>query len=492
MPIDATVPESPGWWLQRLLKKLRADRPRFQMLDDYYRGENGIPVYADDACKDAFKRLMRISRTNWAALSVEAPLERMQPVGFRTGAAGDRNGDAEAWRIWQANGLDAVMPRVFEASLSMSMSYLLVGMVDPEVGAPIITAEDPREVTVETDPRRRSKVLAGLKVYLDDVDDVYRAWLYLPGVVHKFVASSVEPIDMYSPRGSDPTPRTTHPDDVSEWEEDGEPVALADPSGKPVNVVPIIPMPANPTIAGVGVGEFEPHIPLLDRINYLVLQELQIATLQAFRQRAIQGDLPTSDEDGNPIDYDDIFSADPGALWMLPETAKMWESGQVDLSGIRKLNSDNVADFAAVSGTPLFYLTPEATDGSAEGAALAKERLIFKAMRHINEADEPVEMVMSTAFLMAGDAERAQRPAMEVIWAPPERWTLAQKADAAQKAIAGGMTWRKTMELIWGLSPQEIEEMEQDRAAEALAAEGAAFLGQVMNGSGPSGESAPG
>lgn len=487
MTIDTTTPESPGWWLQRLLTKLRNDRPRFQMLDEYYRGENGIPVYADDACKEAFKRLMRVSRTNWAALSVEAPLERMHPVGFRTGAAGDRNGDAEAWRIWQANGLDAAMPRVFESSLALSMGYLLVGMVDPEIGVPIITPEDPREVTVETDPRRRSRVLAGLKVFLDDVHDVYRAFVYLPGVVHEFEAETVE-VNSLSLR-SEPIPRLTHPDDAGEWTE-GPSHSLVNPQGEPVNVVPIIPFPANPTIAGVGVGEFEPHIPLLDRMNYLVLQELQIATLQAFRQRAIKGELPQVDEDGNQIDYDDIFSADPGALWMLPEAAEMWESGQVDLSGIRKLNSDYVADFAAVSGTPLFYLTPEATDGSAEGAALAKERLIFKTSRHLVDADEPTERTMSIAFLMLGDAVRADRPSMEVIWAPPERWSLASKADAAAKAIAGGMTWRKAMESIWGFSPQEIEEMEQDRAAEALAAEGAALLGQVMNGSGPSGEPA--
>ena len=95
---------------------------------------------------------------------------------------------------------------------------------------------------------------------------------------------------------------------------------------------------------------------------------------------------------------------------------------------------------------------------------------------------------MSLAFTMAGDAERAERQAMEVIWAPPERWSLSEKADAATKAMSGGMTWRKAMETVWQFSPQEIEEMERDRAAEMIAAEGAALLGQVMNGRGSSGE----
>jgi len=475
MALDMT-PESPGWWLQRLLTKLRADRTRFDNLDKYYRCENGIPVHAEDSVKEAFKRLMTVSRSNWAALSVQAPLERMRPTGFRTGAAGDQLGDDAAWEIWQANGLDAGMPRVFEASLSMSLGLMIVGSVDPEIEAPLITPEDPREVVVETDPRRRSRVLAGLKVFRDEVGNRDRAYLYLPGKVSRFSASTTTPSPVHLP--SKPIPRHTHPDDANEWELDSEDTV-------PGNIVPVVPFPANPTLHGVGVGEFEPHLPLLDRINFLVLQELQIATLQAFRQMAVKGDLPDNDDQGNPIDYDDIFAKDPGALWKLPDGVDLWESGQVDLGGIRNLVRDQVQDFAALSGTPLFYLTPEATDGSAEGAALARERLIFKTKRHITDATEPLEQVMSYAFLMAGDEERASRKAMEVIWAAPERFSMNEMADAGTKALKGGLTLRQTRERVWGATPQEIEQMEEEDAAEALRVQGVNLVGQVMNGTGP-------
>lgn len=56
----------------------------------------------------------------------------------------------------------------------------------------------------------------------------------------------------------------------------------------------------------------------LDRINLLVLQRVQIAVLQAFRQRAIKGELPEKDAAGNAIDYNVLFSSDPAALWQLP------------------------------------------------------------------------------------------------------------------------------------------------------------------------------
>lgn len=474
MAIDTTTPHSPGWWLQRLLDKLNREHPRFDRLNNYYEGINGIPVHADDACKEAFRRLMRVSRTNWAALSIEAALERMVPVGFRTGVAGDQLGDDRAWEIWQANGLDLGAPMTFEAAMAMSCAAMIVGDIDEETGVPLITPEDPREVTWETDPRNRRRVLAGLKVFRDDVNLVDRAYLYLPGAVWRAV----------SPLGASTPEPVTAPLPVNaagwEWESADQ---------LPKGVQPLVPFVTDPKMNGTGRGAFEKHLPLLDRINYLMLQELQIVTLQAFRQRAISGDLPDTDEHGNEIDYDDIFAADPGALWRIPETAKIWESGEVNLQGLVLVCREPVKDFAAVSGTPLFYLTPEATDGSAEGASLARERLLFRTERYTKSFTESLERTMSTAFRVLGDEPRADRTAMEVIWEAPERWSLAQMADADMKAAKGGsLTRRQRRERIWKMTPQEIAQAEEDDAAEALLAASAALTSEVLGGSNPAGQ----
>ena len=94
---------------------------------------------------------------------------------------------------------------------------------------------------------------------------------------------------------------------------------------------------------------------------------------------------------------------------------------------------------------------------------------------------------LHTGFEWAGDTERARRAAMEAIWADPRRPSLAERADAASKAQAGGLTWRKTMETVWGFSPQEIAELEADRATEALQV---ALLAPSPNGFGSSPEAA--
>jgi hypothetical protein len=455
VPIDAQTPNSPGWWLNRLLVKLGERQSRYDTLDAYYCGEISAPANATKTVRQAYQRLMRMAGTNFAELVVEAVRERMVVTGFRTGAESDELGDKEAWRIWQANQLDADSMLVHRAKLSMGDAYVIVGGPDEEVGAPLITPEDPREVIVECDPVRRRRVVAGLKVFTDDVEDVQWAYLYLPGAVVRAArdmpASGVEWLDVGG----------------WEWQSGLEPL--------PAPVVPVVHFPNRGTLAdrrdglGRSWGEFEPHVPVLDRINYSILNRLEIATLQAFRQRAIKG-VPSHDAAGNEVDYDDIFAADPGAMWLLPETAELWESGVVDLNPIRQAIRDDVQDLAAASRTPLFYLTPDAANGSAEGASLAREGLVFKTSDRIVAASESWEQVMSMAFLFAGDLERARRGDMECLWAPPERFSLAERYDAASKAQAAGVPWQSVMTDVLQFSPQQVERMAAQRATDAFLA----------------------
>lgn len=452
--IDTQTPRSPGWWLEHLIKKLGERRDRYDLLDAYYTGEQSVPVTATKAVRESYRRLMAISRTNFAELVVEATRERMVPVGFRTGAEGDDLEDKEAWRIWQANSLDADSHLLFRSSLALGMGYAIVGPVDNEIGAPVITPEDPREVITVHDPVRRRKTVAALKVFCDPIDNVERAYLYLPGIVYRAVRQA--------PAAGSGTY------DASGWE--WESLSML-----PARVVPVVAFPNRDSLygrrdgLGSSWGEFEPHLSILDRINYTILNRLEIATLQAFRQRALKG-VPTHDNEGNEVDYDDILSGDPGAFWLLPATAELWESGVVDLTPIRTSVRDDVQDLAAVTRTPLFYLTPEATNGSAEGASLAREGLTFKAADRILQAKESLEQTMALAFLFAGDQVRARRMDMEALFADPQRFSLAERADAASKASAAGMPFRWIAENIWQSSPQEIERMEAARATDALLA----------------------
>lgn len=457
------MPGSPGWWLGRLLDRLALQAARAQELDDYFRGNQPVPVLSPNV-REALRRLLAITRTNFAELIVQAVLERMMPVGFRTGAVTDPTGDAEAWRVWQANSLDADCHLVHQAQLAMGSAYVIVGGVDQAIGAPLITPEDPRQVTAELDPIRRRNVRAALKVFRDDLYEMDRAYLYLPGEVwtaHRYDTAST----IGAPPSADAVVLSRS---GWVWDEDA-------PSQLPIDVGPVVPFLNRADMFSAPVGEYEPHTALLDRINYTVLNRLEIATLQAFRQRAVKG-VPVVDESGSEIDYSNIFAADPGALWLLPETAELWESGQVDLGPIRSSVGDDVEYLAAVTRTPMHYFRPSEANQSAEGAAAAREALVFKAQHRIGQATESWEQVMSLAFALAGDEARASRGDMEVLWADPQRFTLGEKTNAAVQAQAAGVPWRTIMSSILQYSPQEIDRMEAERAADALVAAMAAPL----------------
>lgn len=451
MPIDTTTPLSPGWWLERQMKALADRQGHLDRLDRYYDGNCDLPEGAQN-CRDSYRRFQRKARANFAQLVVDAVRERMDPVGVRTGASGDQGSDAEAWRIWQANALDADCGLVHSAMLVMGEAYVIVGGVDAEIGVPLITPEDPRQVIAECDPLRPRRVIAATKVYRDDVAGADVAYLYLPGRVFRAFRVGEEEFG-----GIPELHRWT-------WE---------DPQGTPLpnleGVVPVVRFANRPKMNRDVTGEFEPVLDTLDRINHMLLQRLVIATVQAFRQRAIKG-IPTHGPDGQEIDYNGLFSPDPGALWLLPENADMWESGQVDLTGILTSVRHDVQDLAATTRTPLFYLTPDANNGSAEGASLAREGLIFKTWDRIRQTTESWEQVISLAFRVLGDEQRANRRDLEVLWRPPERFSLAERYDAAAKAQAAGVPWRTVMSDVLQFSPQQVDRMEVDRTADSFLA----------------------
>jgi len=445
--IDTTVPGSPGWWLHRLSKDLEERRPRLQRLADRYEGNGPLPAGPDN-CAAAFRQFQKRARANWAELIVEAPRERMEVVGFRTGADGDENGDAEAWRIWTANGLDADASLLFRAQLSMGDAYAIVGGVDPSIGAPLITVEDPREVVTAHDPHNRRRTVAALKQFVDEWTGEHHALLYLPGEVYR---ARMPRSDYYGSQW-----------DINsvQWMSDG-------PDRLPTNVVPVVRFANRPNLQGRTFGEFESVEDDLDRIDTMLLQRMVIAVMQAFRQRAAKG-LEKTDKNGNDIDWSGVFRADPGAIWAIPGDVDLWESSGADLTPILESVKADVRDVAATTRTPMFYLFPDAANGSAEGASLQREGLIFKTNDRIRHSSAATSQIMSLAFTFSGDSDRADMPQLKTLWAPPERFSLSERYDAASKAAAAGVPWRTRMESILQFSPEEIGRMDSERASDLL------------------------
>ena len=438
--IDTAERYSPGWWLAELVAKMPDRAVRFDALADYANGDAPLPEAAE-GFREAYKSFQRKSRTNFAEIIVEAVQERMTVTGFRVGD--DRTLDEAASRIWSVNEMDAQASDVHGDMLGLGEGFVIVG--PPEVSSkldwlpwrkaeriPVITWEDPRTVVCEHDPLMPSRVVAALKIVTDATAGKEYAYLYLPGVVHvamrNHVSASVQDF---------------------EWESE---------TRLPVGVVPVVHFRNRHNL-----GEFETHTDLLDRINYMVLQRVVITAMQAFRQRAIIGDLPDTDEEGNPIPYAEIFRPGAGALWRISDPeVKLWESQQTDIQPMLSATKDDIRDLAAVTRTPMSMLLPDSQNQSAEGASFAREGLVYKATDRIKRAAYGWNQVMQLALLFSGNGLVRD---IETLWLPADRQSLAERADAASKAqLPFGTKLRK----IWQFSETEAERIEQERVSDVL------------------------
>ena len=467
MAIDVETLYSPGWWLLQLSEKLNDRLPRLERLRRYADGDADLPESAE-AVREAYRAFQRKARLNMAELMVSSVRERMHIRAIQTAQqTNEATGDQKARALFDANHLDVELPDVLDNMLALGDAYMIVGKAGTAGdGEPVITGEDPRQVVTIHDPVRQSEILAAAKFYTDPIQGLDYAVLWVrggnvPGIAEtrRWVAARPAGYGVRSIRfDSRSWGWVKNPD---HGDPDG---SLGLPTG--TERVPVIRFRNRR-----GRGIFEIHLDHIDRINHGILQRIIIATMQAFRQRAIKGDLPEFYPDDHPhagerIDYDEIFRADPGALWMLPEAAEMWESNQVELNGVLKAVEDDIKQLAAVSRMPLSIFNPESGNQSAQGAILSREGLVHATRAAMTRAGRAVASGFEMMFELANDVERSKRGTVTIEWEPPDPSSILDQAQAAMNAKTAGMSKRWIMQYVFGMTPQQRMREEADARTE--------------------------
>lgn len=458
---DVTTVGSPGWWMQRLSRQMWLNRVRMNRLESYW---NGTPklIYGNQIAQSAFEAFQRSSVTNFAALIASAPIDQIELRSVMTAVENDAEGDVEAWRLVTASNFDLVLLEAGVMAKKFGWSYLATRPSDIAGGFPVITAEDPREMAHECYATDKTRLKAVFKSYYDAEAGLDVAVLWLEG--ETWVATKPRQESLLQPRSDsgigNPEPVTSF-FDASSFTMCPMRGSNDDPNGfyseKYASSDLPIELVSNPN----GVGEYELHLPLLDRIYHGILNRLVIATMQAFKQKALQAtspdapDIEAEDDDGNPLNLDDMFAADPGALWILPKGRTLWESGQVDLSGILASVKDDVLHLAAVSGTPMSMFTPDAVTTSAEGVQLTREVLTNKVRRFQTILGRAGARSIARAFRYMGDDARGDASSTQLVFFPPQRYSLAEQGQAASQA-GDSLTWEQKQDIIWQRTPQEI------------------------------------
>lgn len=439
MTIDLTADR--GKTLQRLAALL-GDEKRRQRLDDldaWYRGEPPLPGVPAGAAA-AVREFHEHSSTNYALLICEAVRERQRVRGLRTSADDDVTGDGAAFALWTRMRMPVVSADVHRLKARFGVAYAMVSPPEPdEPGVPVVTAEDPRSCIADLDPKRPWVPRSGLKMLHDPVSGLSQAYLLAPGRVE--VAQADKPskaMTRFSARSWS-------------WNEDLS-------RDLPAGLMPLVPFENLD-----GLGEFEPHLRLLRRINFMILQQLTIAVMQAFKQRVLKG-LPVEDKHGVRIDYSQMFPADPASVWLIPAAAEIWESGQVDLTGIGVAIRDYTRQLSATSRTPMYMFDSGGENQSAEGAATAREGTVFKVEDRNARDGIGWARVMETAGRWV-DAPLAD---VQAIWAPPQHSSAGERASAMAQANAAGMPLRSNAVLFGELDGAEVDRVMADRADEQL------------------------
>ena len=440
------IPSTPDEWLSLLTARLDARRGRLQVLRDYLSGNPPLP---EGAVSDtsAYAEFQLKSRTNFAELVVDAIAERMRVGGFQVGT--DTDDDDAARAVWRDNRLDVGSADIHRDMLAMGVAYAVL-TADRRV-----MVEAPEFCVTDDDPRT-GLPRAGLIVWRDAAAGLDFADLLLPTTAQRF-ARPIPDVRLVASKGSfrdrlagdffssNPV-EVTRAWNAGQWDEASDPA----PHGWPQ--VPIVKFANRDE-----VGEYERHLDLLDRINWGLLQRLVITATQAWKQRVIKGELPTHDANGTEIDYGSVFAPGAGALWTLPDGVDIWESSQSDIGPILSAIKDDVQHLAAVTRTPMSTFMPGGENQTAEGAAFAREGLVFKTEDRIARASSAWDRLMR---LVLGADDVVTK------WLPAERQSLAERADAASKAA--DLPWRTRMEAIWQFEGEQIDRMEAERAAEAV------------------------
>lgn len=453
---EAGVTGSDDWWILRLAAQLGQGFPRLKKLQSYRDGTCMIPAEASMASTIAFQTFIRMSRLNMAELISSARTNRMKPLAFKTAAPGDDDGDALAMTTWKRSSMKVGIRDVFSDMVDFGEAFTTTtGPQTPSSDAqPLILPSNGWTTTVSPMASQSWLAEAAITVGYDPINRTDLMTLFRPGYMRQaFRASAVPSI----------------PSDGTTWTPGAGWSWVSDPV--PLGYTQDVPVVAYRTRNGVGV--YENHLDALDRVNHTILQRSEIIAMQAFRQLAIQGQLPEVYPAGHPqagqkINYDQIYKAGPGALWYLPETAKIWESAVTDITPITGAVKDDVKNLAAVTSTPIYILSPDAANGSAEGASLARESLIFAVEDLEDRADDALAQAHSLAFQALGDTLRAQVGDISTMWAPVDRSSMTERAAAAAQAKTGGLSQQMIDEKIFQLTPDEMAQERQNLQDQAF------------------------
>lgn len=427
MPLDAKQAADRA---QQALEWRGTERARLDLIHDYLRDDinKRLPWLPTDAPIE-LHRLARMSRVNVMKFIVNSRVQSLYLDGYRT-PKGDNN--AKAWDTWLRNRFTKRQIGVHRAAIGYGAAYTTVLPGDP---VPVLRGVSPRDMTA---------------VYGDDDD-----WPEFALERRRSATPGRRLYRLY--------------DDTASWwieadEHGGGPRVVGDPiiHGATFGGVPVCPVVRyrdTDDLDDPVLGIVEPHMSLQDQIN-ITSFGLQVAQhFGAFKQRYIIGWAAESEAQRLKASASSFLTFDEE-----PETMRLGEFSQTELSGYIASREASLRHLATVSQTPAHELTGQLINLSAEALAAAeasKQRAIVENRTVLGESHE------QTLGLVTEMVGETIEPEAEGVWRDTESRSLAQVADALGKLVTSlGVPAQELWELIPGVTTEQLNRW-KSRAAEA-------------------------
>lgn len=442
----------------QMYKRLGERRAEYERLNNYFQGDQPLAFASSNFREFHAGRYSKFA-DNWCGVVASSPAERIRVDGFRIGddAQNQSPEEAELWRDWKINDMDAQSSQGFLSSIVAKRSAILVwGTPDNE---PVVTWERADQVIVEHDPSGRVRRY-GFKAWTDDDAKREYATLYTPDQVWKFERRKTS-LTLPSGVGS------------GAWLQrsvDGEPWPMVNPFG----IVPLVEVPNRPVLGGEALSDIDGTVSMQNAINLLWAYLFNAADFASMPARVVMGQeppkIPILDENGQKVGEQpvDIKHLQQGRmLWLTGQNTSVdqWEAAKLDV--FTEVINIAVRHVAAQTRTPLHYVVGELNNINGDTLNAMEGGLVNKVEEFQLFASLPVRETFRLMAMVRGNDAVAEACRLgDVVWKSPLTRSEAQLADALLKKRDIGYPLQALFEMD-GRSQAEITRLMAMREAEA-------------------------
>lgn len=439
---------------KKLLGILYRDRPRLNLIRDYWDGKQTDP-YMPDTAGDEYRMLAYRATTNWMKILTETPCQMLYVDGVRPGRdlKGTRLADLPEWNHWQISGLDAKQVAVHRDALRFGHSFTVTELRRGKVQTKGLSPR--RTAAIYSDPANDETPVAALTILtyptVDGEKDVKGTAILWDDKFRYDVTFK----ELGNPEG----------------------VSIKGPGvAHGASACPVTRFAAMVDLDGRTMGVVEPMIVLQDRINQTIFDLLVVQTFGAFKVRTVAGLappylmqrikdpdtgtwelVPKLDDAGRPM-MDDIQLSAMRLLFAKDTETKFGTLDETPLDGYLAAIESAFKTFSALAQLPPHYVLGVIPNLAAEAMQAAETTLERKVAGFKQMFGQSWERVFRLAAELDGIAEAADDYRTEAVWRDMEARALAKEADAIGKLSAAGIPAKLTIRLLSGLTTEELDE----------------------------------